>query len=87
MLRIGLAMGHDSCILSAFGCGAFRNPPETIARVFRTVLGEEGMIDAQGRWGYKIVIFAIFDDERTRMPHNPNGNLEPFRAVFSDMAG
>lgn len=41
-------------ILGAFGCGAFRNPPEVVARAFRLVLEEE-----RYRTAFKRVVFAI----------------------------
>lgn len=32
------AYGNEVLILGAFGCGAFRNPPEIVAKVFNTVM-------------------------------------------------
>lgn len=40
ILRIAAAHGTDTLILGAFGCGAFRNPPEVVARAYRELLGE-----------------------------------------------
>ena len=31
---------HDCVVLGALGCGAFHNPPEHVAEIFREVLGE-----------------------------------------------
>lgn len=41
IFRIGLLHGHDALILGAFGCGAFHNPPEEVARLFHEVMEEE----------------------------------------------
>lgn len=41
MLRIARSNGHDSIVLSAFGCGAFRNPPREIAGIFQEVIASE----------------------------------------------
>ncbi|KAJ3056172.1 hypothetical protein HK097_007896, partial [Rhizophlyctis rosea] len=79
ILHIGLSNSHDAIVLSAFGCGAFKNPPTTIAKLFKEVL-EEHPANMQN---YKVVVFAIFDDERTRKEHNPRGNLVPFQEVFA----
>jgi uncharacterized protein (TIGR02452 family) len=44
--------GNDSLVLSAWGCGAFRNPPEHVAQLFKEVLQEyDGVV--------KQVVFAI----------------------------
>lgn len=76
LLAIGLAHGHDAIVLSAFGCGAFANPPEHLAEIFRECLQDEdegvggsgsgrGAADWNGRFGsrYKKVVFAIIDDQ------------------------
>lgn len=70
--------GHDSCVLSAWGCGAFRNPPLHIAQLFQQVLNEEWI-----RGVFKNITFAIFDDHNSRKEHNPDGNVLPFQQVFS----
>lgn len=70
--------GHDSCVLSAWGCGAFRNPPLHIAQLFQQVIQEEWV---RGR--FKNITFAIFDDHNSRKEHNPDGNVLPFQQVFS----
>jgi uncharacterized protein (TIGR02452 family) len=69
--------GHDSAVLSAWGCGAFRNPPKHIAELFKQVLAEPWI---QGR--FRNVTFAIFDDHNARKEHNPDGNVQPFIRVF-----
>lgn len=45
--------GNEVLILGAFGCGAFQNPPEVVARVFRKVLGEY-------RFAFETVEFAVY---------------------------
>lgn len=79
ILRIGLNNNHDSLILSAFGCGAFQNPPKHIARLFKEVLNENELKNQYG-----IIIFAILDDHNTHHIHNPEGNFLPFLKEFED---
>lgn len=74
IFRMGLRHGHDSLVLGAFGCGAFRNPPEEMAMLFRQILGEEEFRDR-----YRLVTFAIIED------HNAHGhNYNAFQKVFSE---
>lgn len=70
--RMGLRHGADALVLGAFGCGAFKNPPEEVATIFKDVLAEEEFKDR-----FKIVTFSIIED------HNSGGvNLKAFRKVF-----
>lgn len=68
--------GNDTVVLTAFGCGAFRNNPEVVARIYRNVLAEK----FQGV--FKNVTFAVIDDHNTKKAHNPKGNYLPFHEVF-----
>jgi uncharacterized protein (TIGR02452 family) len=38
IFEIAVANGNEILILGAFGCGAFRNPPQIVAKVFNTVM-------------------------------------------------
>ena len=75
LLSAGLYYGHDSLVLSALGCGAFRNPTSHMAQLFKDVLSE-------GRFAnrYKHISFAILDDHNAR----GDGNFKPFLEVFAD---
>ena len=63
----------DSIVLSAFGCGAFGNPPEIVARIFKQEFNYTPVEN---------IIFSIIDDHNTRRWHNPRGNLTPFTKTF-----
>ena len=77
IFRIGLLHGHDSLVLGALGCGAFRNPPSHIARLFHEVMEEKEFKNK-----YRLLLFAILDDHNARLKHNPDGNYLPFVREF-----
>ena len=79
IFRIGLLHGHDSLVLGALGCGAFRNPPSHIARLFHEVMEEKEFKNK-----YHLLLFAILDDHNARLKHNPDGNFLPFVREFSN---
>ena len=65
--------------MGAFGCGAYGNPPEIMARLFHEVLKEERYKNA-----FHNIVFAILDDHNTRKEHNPEGNFAPFAKEFEN---
>lgn len=73
ILEIALAHEHNALVLSAFGCGAFANPPGHVAQLFREVIEQGGY-----RRAFRHLLFAIIDDHNARRPSNPRGNLAPF---------
>ena len=73
MLRIGLLHGHDAIVLGAWGCGAFRNPPEHMAQLFHEVLREP---EFAGK--YRVVRFAVIEDHNSR-----HSNFAPFDKEFN----
>lgn len=73
ILRIGAHHGHADLVLSAFGCGAFRNPPHHMARLFRETLAEPGFEGV-----FRRVVFAVIDDHNAYRPESPEGNFQPF---------
>lgn len=76
IFKIALENGHDSIILSAFGCGAYLNPPCHIAKLFHN------LIDSEFKNLFKLIIFAIIEDHNSKLEHNPEGNLLPFAKEF-----
>ena len=45
----------DSIVLGAFGCGAFRNPPEIVAQAFYDVIISENY-----NYCFKEIVFPVF---------------------------
>jgi len=72
ILRIAYNNGQRRLILGALGCGAFNNPPEHMARLFKRVIEEpefEGL--------FKEICFAIIEDHNSM-----NANYKSFMKVF-----
>ena len=69
MLKVAAYLGYKHLILGAFGCGAFRNNPECVARGF-----ELAIKDFEGQ--FEEIVFAIY--------HQPNElrNFQIFAQVF-----
>eukprot|EP01084_Bolivina_argentea_P055566 101844_1 len=78
VLRIAYDNGHDAVVLSAWGCGAFKNPPLGQSNLWKYVLCN----DNEFKGKFKKIVFAIFDDHNTGSVHNPFGNVLPFIEVF-----
>ncbi|CAF2547621.1 unnamed protein product [Rotaria sp. Silwood2] len=66
---------HDTLVLSALGCGAFRNPPNHVAKIFRSVIEQYAGF-------FRLIAFAIIDDHNTGQNFNPKGNFLPFQREF-----
>jgi len=64
--------GYEELVLSAWGCGAFRNPPEHVARIFRQALCD------RFAHSFRRVVFAVYD----RPDWPGEGNCGVFRREF-----
>lgn len=74
---IALENGHDSLVLSAFGCGAYKTPPTEMARLFKEVIESK-----KYKGAFKAIHFAIINVASTNGSHNPQGNFQPFKDVL-----
>lgn len=70
--------GHDSVILGAFGCGAFHNPPDAVAQIYKDV------INGYFKGAFKSIVFAVLDDQHSQgtKAHSPKGNYKAFKDCF-----
>lgn len=78
VLQIANRRGHDSVVLGAFGCGAWRGPPQQIAELFRDAMRE-------WRGAFRAVVFACLhrgDSESVRRG-TYRGNYEVFSNVLA----
>jgi len=73
LFRVIVWSGKRNLILSALGCGAFRNPPEAVAQLFKEVLQED-----EFRARFQGIYFAILDRKGSR-------NFDAFRKVFGNL--
>ena len=53
VLTCAAAQGVDILVLGAFGCGAFRNDPEVVARAYKVAIGEFPKV-------FKKIEFAVY---------------------------
>jgi len=63
----------DFLLLSAFGCGAYRNPPHEVAQIFQRELACRKL---------RQVVFCIKEDHNSGYSWNPTGNFSPFKELF-----
>lgn len=77
VFRISLMNNHTKLILGAWGCGAYCNPPEHVATLFKEVLDEP---EFTGR--FEEICFAILEDYNSYQEHNKSGNIKPFADIF-----
>ena len=70
VLTCAAAEGADILVLGAFGCGAFRNDPEIVARAYRTAIEEFPNV-------FKKIEFAVY------CPPEDTRNYEAFARVLS----
>ncbi|MBO5147291.1 MAG: TIGR02452 family protein [Clostridia bacterium] len=70
IFEIDAANENEVLILGAFGCGAFRNPPEIVAKVFNTVMSS--YLNC-----FDTIEYAIYHTEREI------ANYEAFRKVIT----
>ncbi|CAF0757815.1 unnamed protein product [Adineta steineri] len=78
IFAIGYHQKHDCLVLSAIGCGAFKNPPEHVALLFKSVI-------LQYAGYFDTIYFAIIDDHNAGHRVNPNGNYRPFKDILHDL--
>lgn len=69
MLTCAAAKGADILVLGAFGCGAFQNDPEVVARAYKTVLEEFPKV-------FRQIEFAVY------CPPGGERNYEVFERVL-----
>ena len=73
ILEVAVANNVDIIVLGAFGCGAFNNPPDLVAEVFKYLLVTKG----QGRF-FKRIVFAI------KRNNEQNTNFMAFKKAFDN---
>ena len=67
-----MAKGTEVLILGAWGCGAFRNPPQLVAEIFAEYT-------EQYRENFEVIEYAIFHTEREM------DNYVAFKNVMKNM--
>merc|ERR1712224_1027274 len=68
ILSAAARSGCNIIVLSAFGCGAFGNPPRHVAKLFRDALTNKYLAE------FSRIIFSIIEDHNAGRRHNPQGN-------------
>lgn len=72
ILRIAVLKKHGKLVLGALGCGAYKNPPDLVAKAFKEVLEEK---EFEKR--FEEICFAILPDRR-----GGDKNKKEFLKVF-----
>jgi uncharacterized protein (TIGR02452 family) len=72
LLRVFVSHGNTQVVLGAFGCGAFRNPPEVVAKAFKDELAENFPA------AFEKIVFAVY----AARP-NEDANYLAFKRAFT----
>ena len=72
ILRIAVLKKHGKLVLGALGCGAYKNPPDLVAKAFKEVLEEKEFEDR-----FEEICFAILPDRK-----GGDKNKKEFLKVF-----
>lgn len=75
ILQIAREMGITNLVLGALGCGAYGNPPEEVAKIFKKVICGDEKRSGEAE-GIAEIVFAIFDNGE---------NLKVFKEVLSSL--
>ena len=76
--RIALLNGHDSLVLGAFGCGAFKLKPELVSALFKETLEEK---EFKGK--FHTIVFALMEGPAgKRKKVEEEGKLGSFYRAF-----
>lgn len=75
VLAVAAQHGVQTLVLGAWGCGVFRNDPETVARAFRGHLAAGGVFEGR----FARVVFAVYDTSAAKT------TLAAFQKVFEDL--
>ena len=68
------ALNVKAVVLSAFGCGAFKNPVDEVAQVYKTVIDE--VLEKGACANLKVIIFALIN------PNDPAGDPGETLRIF-----
>lgn len=71
VLHAAKQSGYSSLVLGAWGCGAFGNPPDLVAQLFRAQL-----VSPEFRGAFEQIVFAVVDP-------SGDGNIGPFLTEIS----
>merc|ERR1712130_778418 len=77
IFKIAIDKGHSTIILSALGCGAYKNPPKDVAKIFDEVI-------SMYHHYFKTIKFAILDNNHKRNMKQRTGNFYTFHNVLNN---
>ncbi|KAF9364363.1 hypothetical protein BGX34_001736 [Mortierella sp. NVP85] len=84
MFRIALENGHDVIVLSAFGCGRLRNPPESTAKLFKEVIQSDYMGGTKRGRTFAEIVFAITTDSSLETNVDGSKNYDTFKRIMEN---
>ncbi len=79
MYQMGIFFGHDSLVLSAFGCGAYSNPPDDIVEIFNNM-------NQKYYRCFHTVCFAIISAEEETRRYNGYFSIEDRRRYIKNIS-
>ena len=77
IFRMAVEHGKDSIVLGALSCGAYKCPPNEVAKQFKMVIEEPEFKNK-----FKLLVFAIL--EKAKAPHGLEGHFAPFYREFGE---